>query len=191
MGKKDVDKENVLGYIKQGWNFRIKVVKGRRYITRRKGQVERGFGSFDPDLWATISQMKEKKSDKESLSIRRGPGLDEGTKELSNVVPNRIRSSEVIETKWRRLQEEISMHRGVQMMVSCMYRDEEGFCSYWNWENKPNFFGLLDDLIGGEIYKKKRISRDGLTVDRWLVRTIHWYCSRCSVYKPRSAQAYY
>ena len=190
MGKKDVYKENILGYIEQGWNFRIKVVKGRRYITRRRGQVERGFGPFDPYVWATINQMNEKMPDEESRSIRRGPSLDEGAEESSSLVRNGIRSSEVTETKWVRLQEEISMHQGIQMMQSCIYRDNEGFCSYWNWENKPNFFGLLDDLIGSKMYKKKRISRDGLTVNRWLVRTMHWYCSRCSVYKP-SAQAYY
>jgi len=191
MGNREVDEETILGYMKQGWRFRIKVVKGRRYITRRKGQEERGFGPFDPYVWATIGQMREKMLDEEPRSIERGPRLDEGVGESSRVVPDRIRPVEDMESMWKRLDEAIAMDRGVQMMMSCMYRNDEGYCSYWNWENKPNFFGLLDDLVGGVIYKKKRITKNGLTVDRWLVWTMHWYCSRCSVYKPQSAQAYY
>jgi len=185
MGNKEVNEETILGYIEQGWYFRTKVVKGRRYITRRKGQEERGFGPFDPDVWATIDQMREM-SDEEPRSIGKGPRPDEGAGESSRVVSDRTRPGEVTESEWSRLDKEISMDRGIQMMMSCVYRDDEGYCSYWDWEDKPNFFGLLDDLIGGEIYKKKRISRDGLIVERWLVRPLHWYCSPCPVYEPRA-----
>jgi hypothetical protein len=42
--------KEILGYIKEGWHFRIKTVKERRYITRRRGQQERSLGPYDEGL---------------------------------------------------------------------------------------------------------------------------------------------
>ena len=57
MGNKNPDEKDINSYIREGWHFRIKTVKGRKYITRRKGQMERGIGPYNPDLWGSITQL--------------------------------------------------------------------------------------------------------------------------------------
>jgi len=154
LGNKGFDEEDVLGYVRDGWHFRVKSVKGRKYITRRKGQKERGVGPFDPDLWASINLFTPQSAEEETSLIQEESVLEKGINDLPKGTPDWFRASVEFEMKWRRLLKDISMHRGLEMVRTCMHLDDEGLCSYWSWENEPNFFGLLDELMGSGMYKK-------------------------------------
>ena len=177
MGKSSPHKKDLLGYIREGWYFRTKTVKGRRYITRRKGEKERGMGPFDPDLWAMINMLVQQTAEEEE-SV-----LEKGTVNLPRRTTHLDSGAREFNMKFGRLFEHISMYRGIEMMQTCIHLDEEGYCTYWNWEKKPNFLGLLDELLGSECYEKRRISKKGLSVDRWMVKAFQWYCSSCPVYQ--------
>jgi hypothetical protein len=183
MGNKGFDEEDVLGYVRGGWHFRAKTVKGRKYITRRKGQEERGVGPFDPDLWASINRLIPQTAEEEAPSIQEESVLGKDTNDLPKRTHDWVRRSEEFRMELRRLQEYIFTHRGLEMVRTCMHIDDEGFCTYWSWENKPNYFGLFEELMGSGNYKKQKISKKDLPVDRWLVKAIHWYCSCCPVYQ--------
>ncbi|UCD45990.1 MAG: hypothetical protein JSV27_05755 [Candidatus Bathyarchaeota archaeon] len=174
-----IDEDEIRGLISDGWNFRAKTVKGHRYITRRKGQTERGVGPYDPELWKLITNLREQaKTEKNSLTVRE---YDEVT---------RTRHSE----EWLRKRNELmtqldyslSINRGSTMMTSCHHRDREGHCIYWTWKEKPGFFKIVDDLDMNYLYVKKKISSKGVMTEKWVFSASPWFCSNCTVYPIRS-----
>jgi hypothetical protein len=48
--------KEIMEWAKNGWNFRVKTTKGKKYITRRKGQKEKSLGPFKPETWAIINK---------------------------------------------------------------------------------------------------------------------------------------
>ena len=169
MGKYDGEKIKKL--IMDGWSFREKTVSGNRYITRRKGQTERGMGRFSDDLWSLISAS-----------------LNEGDPPMStefsgSVHENQVSDNEKIFLNSRAktnhlLEEGILMDRGVYMMTNCVYRDEEGYCIFWNWDKQPVFFRYSDELsIGG--YTRKMVYINGVENSRWIYFASPWYCQSC------------
>ena len=58
-----ISQKDVKKWKNEGWTFRIKKVKGNKYITRRKGNRERGMGRFDDDLWALIEDSGSEASE--------------------------------------------------------------------------------------------------------------------------------
>ena len=181
MGNKNPDEKDIKSYIREGWHFRSKTVKGRKYITRRKGQMERGIGPYNPELWDLITQLVSQVDTDEKHLIKTRPLSNKNSNERKVFTQSIV--TDEYDTKWRKLLEQISMYRGIQMMMSCTHRDSEGYCSYWNWEKKPNFFQLLETLMGDESYKKKEILKNGNMVERWLMKSFHWSCTNCSAYQ--------
>jgi hypothetical protein len=182
VGKTSPDREIILRYIRDGWNFRIKTVKGRRYITRRRGQEERGLGPYNENFWNLISHLVQLNAETGAPQAqdRRIPKTEaykpsEGKPELVH-----------FEEDFGRLLEKLSMDRGVTMMMSCGHRDGEGFCTYWNWEEKPDFFELMDELHFDVFYMKKTIFVGSHESERWVLKAMHWYCWGCSAYHPRT-----
>ena len=80
----------------------------------------------------------------------------------------------------------LSINRGGMMMTSCPHRDREGHCVYWNWEDKPGFFDIVDDLDESHLYVKKKISSEGGMTEKWVFWASPWYCSNCTVYPIRA-----
>ena len=183
MGNKGFDKEEILDYVKNGWHFRVKTVKRRRYITRRKGQKERSMGPFNPDLWSTITMLVHQTAEEKTSSTQEESVLEKGTNNLPKRPIDWIKANEEFNIKFERLNQRISLYRGIEMRRNCIHKDKEDYCTYWNWEEEPDFFGLLDELLGSECYEKRRISKKGLSVDRWMVKAFQWYCSSCPVYQ--------
>jgi hypothetical protein len=180
MGKNSPEREEILGYIRDGWHFRIKTVKGRRYITRRRGQKERGLGPYKEDFWNLISHLVQLTAETGAPQTHDRDIPESETEEQSEVVPKWVH----IEENFRRLMETLSMDRGVTMMMSCGHRDEEGFCTYWNWEDKPDFVELMDKLRLDVLYTKKTILMGSHESERWVLKAMHWYCWGCSAYHP-------
>ena len=48
--KREINEEEVSGYIDQGYYFRVKEVNGKKYITRRKGREERSLGRYSEEV---------------------------------------------------------------------------------------------------------------------------------------------
>ena len=57
--------ETINDWKKDGWSFRIKVVKGNRYITRRKGKQETSLGRYNNELWNMIEATSIEKTRQE------------------------------------------------------------------------------------------------------------------------------
>lgn len=161
--------DEIRRFVSDGWNFRTKTVKGHLYITRRKGQTERGVGPYEAKLWKLIMDLREQaKTGKYSLAVL----------EPEEATLTRARTQE--------LDHRLSMDRGTTMMMSCLYKDREGHCVYWNWKEKPGFFKIVDDIAWIGLYVKKNISSEEEINEKWVFQASPWFCSKCTAYLSRS-----
>jgi hypothetical protein len=166
MGKKVPTKQRLQTLIENGWRFRVKTVKKRRYITMRKRQMERSLGPYDEDLWKRIQSIKKRQINQRELSTQ---------------------ESEDIERAWRR---EISRSRERYHMLLKFERSRvistscrhivDRFCHFWIWQDEPSF---LKDM-------KKAYNPDAMLVNKLdngklVLRADPLYCSGCPAYERR------
>jgi hypothetical protein len=109
---------------KEGWKFRVKQVKGKQYITRRKGKHERGLGRRNDKLWNLIQNTKIEPSELE----------------------RRFEAERLIEGILKGI-------RVYHMSINCIHV-VEGFCHFWRYDEEPGFFNIVDNRIGEGYYKQ-------------------------------------
>lgn len=109
--------EQISEWKKDGWTFRVKTSKGKQYITRRRGQEERGMGRYNDKLWNIIKDTdreydlhKQQQTEKENA---------------------------INEIEYR-----IKLNRAFEMGRSCSH-SIDGFCHFWRHNFKPFFSQLL------------------------------------------------
>ncbi len=118
------DEDEIKEWKKEGWKFRVKKVKGKQYITRRKGKHEKGLGRYIDNLWKLIQDIKIEPSEFE----------------------RKLEAEKIVE-------DIIKMIRVHHMSIYCS-RVVEGFCHVWRYDEEPGFFNIVDDRIGEGYYKQ-------------------------------------
>ena len=103
---------------KDGWKFRVKKVKGYKYISRRKGKIEKGLGRYNENLWRLIQNT----------------GIEPSELEL------RLETEKLVEDLLKTI-------RAYHMSVNCIHV-VEGFCHYWRYDEEPGFFNIVEYGIG-------------------------------------------
>ena len=119
-----VNQDKIDNWKKDGWTFRIKTVKGKRYITRRKGKQEKSLGRFDENIWKLIQR---------------------GTV-LPKQVVERIEAQQTIESILR-------VYRSFEMSLDCSHI-VDGFCYFWRYDEQPGFFRIADKVSLSEYYRE-------------------------------------
>ena len=119
-----VNQDEIEYWKNDGWAFRIKTVKGKRYITRRKGKQEKSLGRFDEKLWNLI---------------QRGSVIPKKVEE-------RIKAQQTIESLLR-------VYRSFEMSLDCSHI-VDGFCYFWRYGEQPGFFRIADKVSLSEYYKE-------------------------------------
>jgi hypothetical protein len=119
-----VSREEIKQLKIDGWTFRIKTVKGKRYISRRKGKQEKGLGRYNDGLWKLI----------ENTTIE--PSHSEWRREAEKIIEGII---DVI--------------RPIKMSTNCSHIID-GYCHLWRFSEKPGFFNIADDRIGKGYYRQ-------------------------------------
>jgi hypothetical protein len=158
MGKNSYSVEEIKVLIRSGWNFRIKKVHGKNYITRRKGQTEKSLGRYDENLWKLI----------ETLTGKKQPSL-------SGTMAERLDKAQILFEKW---DNELGVHRGFIAMNSCVFVDREEYCMYYRFENKPNFSRHMEKLMGTDFLKLTACAF-------WVHKANIRFCKNCHAYISR------
>jgi hypothetical protein len=167
------DEEEIIKWIIDGWNFRIKTVSGKKYVTRRKGEKERGMGKFSKKLWRLISDTKE---DVNTGVSPKSSCSDQGNLRSGNdFLDSLIQKNKLLESS-------VLMDRGVYMWTNCIYKDEDGYCIFWNWDKQPHFFRYVDELSHGK-YKEKMVYINGVETSRWVYFASPWHCQSCPTFE--------
>lgn len=172
-------------YIRCGWSFRIKTSKGRQYITRRRGQEERGMGRFTEELWSVIERLKNELLE----TVNHAPGKvaantdtpSESEHNESEVLPKGLSRREFLV---KRIEDSITVHRGGLKMGGCMH-NMNSYCTYWLWSSRPPFFDHVDECFGSDQYARKDIQVGDKIEKKWVFRASPWYCGYCSSFKKK------
>ena len=113
-----VSQDQIKEWKKEGWKFRVKVVKEKKYISRRKGKDEKGLGRYDDELWRLIQNTRIEPSELEL----------------------RVETEKLVEGLVKTIRE-------YHMSLNCIHI-VEGFCHYWKYDEKPGFFNIVDNRVG-------------------------------------------
>jgi hypothetical protein len=119
-----VSRDQIREWKKDGWKFRVKVVKGKRYVSRRRGGEEKGLGLYDDGLWRLIRDTGVGPSD---LELRG---------EVEGVVEGLVK-----------------VIREYHMSSSCVYI-VDGFCDFWRYRERQGFFNIVDVRRGVGYYRE-------------------------------------
>lgn len=159
------DNKSIEEYILDGWSFRVKKGKNYFYITRRKGQSEKSLGRYNEELVDRINIIYKK------LNI---------DKKLDNIKPKKVEKK----PDWERYYRYFDAKRFGSKSTDCVHIDNDGFCMFWNWDEKPYHFIFVDQIYGEnqDLYAFKKIQLDGETKERWLFKATRRYCRYCSSY---------
>ena len=158
MVRRDYSERDILDFIQEGWNFRVKTTKGHRYISRRKRQVEKNLGPYSDELWDTIERLREQ------------------APHFPGIVSERMKEQE---RAWKLLDEYLSLDRSLYMVMNCVHKDSEGNCTSWSWPNKPRFYENAEKLYLAEDIKSVGTQR----YPKWAVRASTWFCKHCPTFK--------
>jgi ribosomal protein L34 len=119
-----VSQDDIKSWKDDGWTFRVKTVKGKKYITRRKGKQEKSLGRFDEKLWKLIHRS--------SVISKR---------DLERLDAQKIIGSLVHEI------------RGFDMSLDCSHI-VDGFCFFWRFGDQPGFFRIADRVSLSDYYRE-------------------------------------
>ena len=164
----------IKAFIDDGWYFRKKKSMGRDYITRRKGQNERSLGPFDEDLWDLIIRTRV-----DMTSEKASP--------MTELKLDSIQSEKMDDylNRYDLLTNRISIERAVHLMLTCTYKGEDGFCSFWSWSVQPPFYELASELGLESDFSTREVTDDNGSKRKWFVRALPWFCESCPVYVAR------
>ena len=168
IGKKGVDPDEVASLIGEGWSFRIKVVKGRRYVTARRGRSERSLGPYSEELWTHIQRLRKEGTEARSVSSPEADviGLsDAGKLELMTL---------------DRIHHRIQIERGAHMTVHCLFKGGDGYCEYWVWDNELRFMDEVRRHFGEDTFR--RVYDEASGTEKWVMRAIGFTCKGCPAF---------
>ena len=166
-GKKRISIDELTSLRNAGWHFRIKTVKGKRYISARKGKDEKGVAPFSDELWGEIQNLT-----KLNGGLKEGASIKEKT---SNEEHKNLR--ELV----RMIHEELRLSRSAHMARFCLFKDRENFCEYWQWSEEPRAYSLFTKLLGENIFRVVRDEATGLR--RWAIRASEFTCAGCPAFR--------
>lgn len=180
MGNDELGKNEVTKLLEKGWRLRTKKVKDQRYISIRKGNREKGLGSYNQEKYNQLLSLQNNlPSSKPVTDIQE-------TSRKSNVVP----LSESIERQ-KRLTEELvkqlekmQLYRGLIKSSECAHITDR-YCTYWNWEKKeqiPKSHRFTNPLWEPEF---KEIIISETNERRWVARAAGSFCKYCSMFRQR------
>ncbi len=175
----------VLEYFSEGWRFRVKTSKGNRYITRRRGQEEKGMGRFTVERWGVIERLKNEGSGTDIIvqekiaTVFEAPGKS-GASELRKGTPGLSRHEHLLDM----IDDHLALFRGTVRMVDCRYVVNH-FCSYWSWSSRPLFFDYVDEVFSPGQYTRIDIREGDRVEAKWVFRASSRYCSLCSFFKEK------
>ncbi|MFC1803095.1 hypothetical protein ACFL0D_03910 [Thermoproteota archaeon] len=161
MGNNDYSSEEIKELVEAGWNFRIKKVKGKNYITRRKGQTEKSMGPYNEKLWTNIREIVKKKP------------------KLSEKSVTSLSKFEILFKKW---DEQLGTIRGFNAMNTCLFLDKERFCSYYGYNRKPGFMLTGEKMTDIDFIKLKEFNQNGVKKHLWIHKANIEYCKNCHAY---------
>lgn len=163
MGKTKTSWETIEKVLAEGYKVRIKNIKGKKYITARKGDDEKGLGPFDEETWANIQKRQKEDLAKE----RKDEKIDNTTLYTISLISAEIVPTP-IEAKFSKIEIEdalfeIKLERAKIKGRDCKYRMLES-CKYWEFSKGAEKLDKIYEKFNNKFYslpisdKNKRLA---------------------------------
>jgi hypothetical protein len=189
-GEMSFEKGQIESWILEGWAFRVKEIHGKRYMTRRKGKLERSLGPFSEGKWRQISNLKAKVKEKPA---KPAAFTDEHLTTLSQLKKRvdgiegllKRLEKESLDTK-RKLEVRVDLLRDSALRrvrddhYGCIHMGKDGYCTWWYYDER---------LLRHE-QKEDSVTESGILKKVWRdnVKANPEICSSCPSYNPRIPQ---
>jgi len=151
--------EDARRYIDEGYSFRVKTVKNRKYITARKGQKEKSLGPYTEEKWRKVTGMK----------IEPVTGREKPVKEIHQENP---------------LDAEINALKDIRMIhkfMNCIHFGEGRVCTYWKISDPS----LIRKAREGLERSRYEVYLDGKGAEVMQFRVTPLICMDCTTFKER------
>jgi ribosomal protein L34 len=165
-GKKRISADELKRLRNDGWRFRTKTAKGKRYISARKGKDEQGLGPFSEELWGEIQNLTDLYG-----GLKEGASIKEKT---SNEERENLRTLGTV------IKERLRVRRGAHMARCCLFKDGENYCEYWLWDKEPQDYSIITNIYGENMF---RVSGDEAAGSRrWAIKAFSLTCAGCPAF---------
>ena len=173
----DPTDEELLSYLRAGWNMHQKLVKKKyMYIIRRKGQVTGMIGRYTDELWSRIQNLEHRLTlEREGLHAEQSKPVDDAATAMRREASRRFaKARENIITR-------MTIWRGLAMSRDCKYKKDD-FCTFWLWGEKMPFFSSIQDTMkpGAEYFREHR---DETGAKMYIIKAYSFYCANCNAYE--------
>jgi hypothetical protein len=165
-GKKRISTDELTSFIKDGWRFRIKTVKGKRYISARKGGDEKGVGPFSEELWGEIQKLSDL-----GVDLKKGVSLKEKTSNEEN---------KDLLLHVHKINDLLRGTRGAYMASYCLFKDNENYCEYWQWNTEPPLYSYITEIYGQQMFRAYGEEASGSK--RWVIKAFPYTCAGCPAF---------
>ena len=168
--------------LREGWSIRVKTVKGRNYLSARKGNDEKGLGPLTEEVRKYLEALyhpsdKSENTGAADLEPMRArvtlttPLPEAGYKE------SRFKGSELAGVLL-----DIKFERARVKGVDCKH-SFNGLCQYWQFMKNSERLQALYGRFNANIYKLGVISKSGDSREIYCVTEL--LCLDCDRYEPR------
>lgn len=159
MVDRQASRKQIEEFALNGWDFRVKPRKNKKYVSRRKGPQEKGLGRYTDEYWEMIQDVKR------SLTEAKEKSMQTQTETKETIHPLLI--------AW----EELEQNMKIYLNFRCLYLEHDRFCGYWLLEDLPRHGKQLDQTILEDYFRKVN-SVDGKT-QAWAFKPTKGVCSSC------------
>jgi hypothetical protein len=180
--------EEIEAFHRDGWNFRVKTVNGKQYLSARRGSDEKGLGPLTPELRDFLDTLNK------SHVTANDTGYDKSQQQPSNyhvtLYPTLTYPTREM-TLFSRAEVEsalfdIRFERAKVKAIDCHY-SWNGYCQYWKYTpNSDNFKKIYERFAAREYTLPAYSSLPVLKgQNREMLRVTELLCFDCDRYTPR------
>jgi hypothetical protein len=178
-----------MAYYRGGYNFRVKTVESKQYLSARKGSDERGLGPLTSELRDFIDRLKRSRGTPDESKV--DELLQQKSDYLVSLHPTptypTLEMTEFSREEMERALFDIGFERARVKTRDCFY-SLNGYCQYWRYLSKsPLLRKIYLRFVGGEnaFLAYPDLQQAGRQ-DREMVRVTELLCFECDKYYPRN-----
>jgi len=159
--------------LKAGWIPRIKTVKGRNYITLRKGVNERSLGPYEKEYWSELSKLS---GAKQKPHIEEIEELKDAMAKTNNTIAELRAELEKLKAEKTPNTSHIQDWKASNCSLAETYMEKETFCSKYSWDEEPH---ELIKLYPNVTFKRSAI-KAGDEQQKWRFTPHSDICAPCN-----------
>lgn len=169
--------------LREGWSIRVKTVKGRDYLSARKGNDEKGLGPLTEEVRKYLEELYHPSDKSENTGAADPEPKKSYDVTLTTPQPEAYyKESRFQESELGGVLLDIKFERARVKAVDCEH-SFSGLCHYWRFMKGSERLQAIYGRFNAKIYKFGVIPKSGDSRDVYCVTEL--LCLDCDRYEPR------